>query len=248
MPHRVTYNELPTFIEAHAVSATPLKLISSMATREILAELATHYSREHAQPISTEAAGGVEVAKRVQADEVVDIVVLADNAINKLITDGKLLTGSRVDLVKSGVAIAVRKGASQPDISDEAAVRQVVLNAKSLSYSTGPSGVYLEKLFERWGILADIKQKIVVPPPGIPVGTLVAKGDSELGFQQLSELMNLPGIDVLGPLPPEIQTITTFSGGIAASCQDLAAAQRVLQYMASADTAAVKQRHGMTAA
>jgi molybdate transport system substrate-binding protein len=124
-----------------------------MATREILAELATQYSQAHSQPISTEAAGGVDVAKRVQAGEAVDIVVLADNAINKLIADGKLLGDSRVDLVKSGVAIAVRDGASRPDIGSEAAVKQAVLAAKTLSYSTGPSGVYLEKLFERWGIL-----------------------------------------------------------------------------------------------
>lgn len=229
------------------MSATPLKLISSMATREILTELTTQYSRAHAQPISTEAAGGVDVAKRVQAGEAFDIVVLANNAINKLIADGKLLA-DRVDLVKSGVAIAVRQGAAKPDISNEAAVKRAVLAAKSLSYSTGPSGVYLEQLFERWGILQDIKNRIVVPPPGVPVGTLVANGNSELGFQQLSELMNLSGIDVLGPLPPEIQTITTFSGGIATTCQSPDAARQVLQYMASPATSSIKQRHGMEAA
>ncbi len=237
-PHSFTH-ENPT------VSATPLKLISSMATREVLAELAAQYSRAHSQPISTEAAGGVDVAKRVQAGEAVDIVVLADNAINKLIAEGRLVEDSRVDLVQSGIAMAVREGTTKPDIGSEAAVKQVVLAAKNLSYSTGPSGVYLEKLFERWGILQDIKSKIIVPPPGVPVGTLVAKGDCGLGFQQLSELMNLPGIAVLGPLPAAIQTITTFSAGITVSCQQVDAARAVLRYMASTDTASIKQRYGM---
>lgn len=224
--------------------ATPLKLISSMATREILTELCTQYARSNAQPINTEAAGGVEVAKRVQAGEVVDIVVLADNAIDKLIAEAKLLAG-RVDLVRSGIAIAVRTGASQPDIGSEAAVKQAVLAAKTLSYSTGPSGVYLEKLFERWGILADIKSRIVVPPPGVPVGALVARGECELGFQQLSELLNVPGIVVLGALPDAIQSITTFSAAIASGSQQVAAAQALLKYLSSPVTAAVKQRHGM---
>lgn len=228
--------------------AASLKLISSMATREILSELASQYTQHSAQAITTEAAGGVDVAKRVQAGEAVDIVVLANNAIAKLISDGKVLADSRTDLVKSGVAVAVRKGAPKLDVSNEAAVKNAVLSVKSLSYSTGPSGVYLEQLFERWGILQDIKPKIVVPPPGVPVGSLVAKGDCELGFQQLSELMNLAGIDVLGPLPPEIQTITTFTGAIAANSQEVAAARRVLEYMASPATADTKRRHGMDAA
>lgn len=219
-----------------------------MATREVLAELAAHYARTFLPAITTEAAGGVDVAKRVQAGEAVDIVVLANNAIDKLIADGKLLANSRVDLVKSGVAIAIRHGAAKPDVSNEDAVKNAVRNAKTLSYSTGPSGVYLEQLFARWGILPDIKSKIVVPPPGVPVGSLVAKGDSELGFQQLSELMNLPGIEVLGPLPAEIQTITIFSGGISANCADAQQARRVLDYMASPAVAEIKHRFGMESA
>jgi len=112
----------------------------------------------------------VDVARRVQAGEALDVVVLASNAIDKLIADGKALAGSRVDLVKSGVAIAVRAGAARPDIDTEEAVKCAVQAAKTLSYSTGPSGVYLEKMFERWGILADLRSRIVVPPPGVPVG------------------------------------------------------------------------------
>jgi molybdate transport system substrate-binding protein len=228
--------------------STPLRLLSSMATRELLAELAARFQRAAAQAVSAEAAGGVDVAKRVQAGEAVDVVVLASNAIDKLIADGKLLAGSRVDLVNSGVAIAVRAGAPRPDIATEEALKRAVLAAKTLSYSTGPSGAYLEKLFERWGIRQSIASRIVVPPPGVPVGTLVARGESELGFQQLSELANLPGIDVVGSLPPAIQTITTFSGGISVQCTRPEVARALLAYMAAPAAATVKQRFGMQSA
>lgn len=227
--------------------SAPLKLLSSMATRELLAELAAAYSRDQVQAVHTEATGGVDAAKRVQAGEAVDMVVLASNAIDKLIADGKLQPG-RVDLVKSGVAIAVRKGAARHDVNNEAAVKRAVLAAQSVSYSTGPSGTYLQGLFERWGIYEQIKNKIVIPPPGVPVGSLVAKGEVELGFQQLSELMNLAGIDVLGPLPPAIQTLTIFSGGVSMTSAQPEAARRVLDYMASPATGDVKRRHGMEAA
>jgi molybdate transport system substrate-binding protein len=227
---------------------SPLKLISSMATREVLSELASQYERGTAQPVTTEAAGGVDVAKRVRAGEAVDLVVLAANVIDKLIGEGKLVAGSRVDLVKSGVAIAVRSGAHKPDIATEEGVKRAVLAAKTLSFSTGPSGVYLEKLFERWGILGEIRSRIVVAPPGVPVGSLVANGTVELGFQQLSELLHLAGIEVIGPLPPAIQTVTTFSGGVSVSCTRPDAARAVLEYMASPAASDVKQRHGMEAA
>ena len=225
----------------------PLKLLSSMATRELLNELVAEYERKTGQPVTAEAAGGVDVAKRVRAGEAVDVVVLSSTAIDSLIAAGSLLPDSRIDLVKSGVAIAVRAGVSQPDVASEEAVKRAVLNAKTLSYSTGPSGVYLEKLFQRWGILEEIRSRIVVPPPGVPVGSLVAGGTVELGFQQLSELMSLPGIEVIGPLPPEIQTITLFSGGISPGCERPELARALLDYMALPSVASVKQRFGMEA-
>lgn len=224
-----------------------LKLLSSMATRELLNELVAGYERKTGQPVTAEAAGGVDVAKRVRAGEAVDVVVLSSTAIDSLIAAGSLLPDSRIDLVKSGVAIAVRAGASQPGVASEEAVKRAVLNAKTLSYSTGPSGVYLEKLFQRWGILEEIRSRIVVPPPGVPVGSLVAGGTVELGFQQLSELMSLPGIEVIGPLPPEIQTITLFSGGISPGCERPELARALLDYMALPSVASVKQRFGMEA-
>lgn len=223
----------------------PLKLLSSMATRELLSELVAAYERATGQSVTAEAAGGVDVAKRVRAGESVDVVVLSSTAIDSLIAAGGLLPDSRVDLVRSGVAIAVRQGAPQPDVGSEDAVKRAVVAAKTLSYSTGPSGVYLERLFERWGVLEEIRARIVVPPPGVPVGSLVADGTVELGFQQLSELMTLAGIEVIGPLPPEIQTITVFSGGVSCGCERAEAGRALLSYMASPAVAVVKERFGM---
>jgi molybdate transport system substrate-binding protein len=226
------------------MAAIGLKLLSSMATRAVLAELAARYVEISAQPIVTEAAGGVDVARRVQSGEAVDLVVLASHALDQLIADGKIL-GSRVDLIRSGIAVAVRKGTPRTPIGDEQAVKDLVLRAETLAYSTGPSGVYLETLFARWGILPTLRARFVVPPPGKPVGSLVADGSVAVGFQQLSELRTIEGIDVLGSLPPAIQHLTVFSGGVAQSCARVADARAALAYMASPAAAAVKERHGM---
>jgi molybdate transport system substrate-binding protein len=222
-----------------------LHVLSSMATREVLRELAHRYERATSQSVATEAAGGVDVAKRVERGDALEVVVLAADVIDRLISQGKLVAGSRRDLVKSGAAAAVRAGAAKPDISSEEALRRAVLGAKSLSYSTGPSGAHLEKTFARWGVLQELRSRIVVPRPGVPVAKLVADGSAELGFQQLSELLNVPGVDVLGPLPAPVQTLTIFSGGIAATCGRPDAARALLEFMAAPDTADVKRRYGM---
>jgi len=222
-----------------------IKGISSMATKLVLADLVQVYERRTGQHVAIESVGGVDAAKRVQAGEAFDVVFLAADAIDKLIASGQVLPGSRVDLVRSGVAVAVRAGAHQPDISSEEAVRQAVLSARSLGYSTGPSGVALARLFERWGVAGQIKDRIVTAPPGVPVGSLVAQGEVELGFQQLSELMHLPGITVLGLLPPAIQIITTFSAGVCRASQQPGAVRAMLADMNSPAAADVKRRHGM---
>jgi molybdate transport system substrate-binding protein len=222
-----------------------IKGISSMATRQLLAELVTDYKKSANVDIAIESVGGVDAAKRVQAGEAFDVVILASDAIDKLIASGLIDPTSKVNLVNSGVAVAVRAGSTTPDISSEAAVLAAVLAAKTISYSTGPSGVALAKLFEHWGIEQEIARRIVKAPPGVPVGSLVAKGEVELGFQQLSELIHLEGISIVGPLPPEIQITTTFSAGVCTASTKADAVRAMLAYMASPDATAAKLRQGM---
>ena len=216
-----------------------------MATRQVLAELTAGFEQATGHRASIEAVGGVDAAQRVTAGEAFDVVVLAADAIAKLLAAGCIVPGSVVDLVHSGVAVAVPAGAPQPDIGSEDAVRQAVLAARSISYSTGPSGVALAKLFERWGIAGEIASRRVQAPPGVPVGSLVAKGEVELGFQQLSELLHVQGIAIVGPLPPAIQITTTFSAGIGALSQQADAARELLAYMASPQAADAKRKQGM---
>ncbi|KAB2968975.1 MAG: ABC transporter substrate-binding protein [Zoogloea sp.] len=216
-----------------------------MATRAVLTELAAAFKQRSGQVVAIESVGGLDAARRVQAGEDFDVVVLAADAIDKLIAGGHLLAGSRFHLVRSGVAVAVLADAPRPDIGSEAAMREAVLSARSIGYSTGPSGVQLARLFERWGITERIAERIVQAPPGVPVGTLVARGEVELGFQQLSELMGLPGISVVGPLPPAIQIVTTFSAGIGARSTQVERVRSLLDFMASPVCAEAIRRHGM---
>ncbi len=220
-----------------------------MATKPLLADLGALYKAQAPDvQVQVESVGGVDAAKRVQAGEAFDVVVLASDAIDKLIASGHVLPGSRVDLVHSGVAVAVPAGAPVPDIETEEALRQAVLSARSLGLSTGPSGLQLAQLFVRWGIAEQIEGRIVQAKPGVPVGALIAQGEVALGFQQLSEMMGVPGITVLGPLPDAVQITTTFSGSVAATCQHADAVRTLLAFWASTACAETKRRHGMDAA
>jgi molybdate transport system substrate-binding protein len=219
--------------------------ISSMATRAVLADLARTFQSRSGRKVAIESVGGVTAARRVAAGEAFDLVVLARDALDELVAAGHLVAGSEVDLMRSGVAVAVRAGAARPEIGSEDALRRAVLAARTIGYSTGPSGVQLARLFERWGIVAEVLDRIVIAPPGLPVGELVARGEAELGFQQRSELIAIPGIDVLGPLPPAIQIVTTFSAAVGARARQPDAAQALLSFMASPTAGDVKRRHGM---
>jgi molybdate transport system substrate-binding protein len=223
----------------------PITGISSMATRAVLAELVRAYDARTGRAVAIESVGGVDAAARAQAGEPFDVVVLASAAIDKLLTTGHGVTGSKVDLARSGVAVAVRAGAGRPEIGSEDALRRAVLAARTIGYSTGPSGVELDRLFERWGIAEPIRDRIVTPPPGVPVGALVARGEVELGFQQLSELIHVEGIDVLGPLPAAIQIVTTFSAAVGVRARQPEAARELLDFMASPAAAEAKRRQGM---
>ena len=219
-----------------------------MATRAVLGELARAYEAQTGTAVAIESVGGVDAARRVAAGEAFDLVFLAADAIDNLIDGGSAVAGSRVDLVRSGVAVAVRAGAPRPDIDGEEALRRAVLTARRIGYSTGPSGTQLLKLFERWGVADTLRDRLVQAKAGVPVGASVANGEVDLGFQQLSELMSLPGIDVIGTLPAAVQITTVFSGAVCASASNAAAARALLAFVASPEVDPLKQRHGMETA
>jgi molybdate transport system substrate-binding protein len=219
--------------------------ISSMATRQILAERSGAYRQKTGRSVAIESVGGVDAARRIRAGEKFDIAVLADDAMKRLEEDGFLKPGSRAGFADSGIAVAVRSGAKRPDLSDEAATKAAVLSAQSVGYSTGPSGTHVLKLLEKWGADQSKTVRIIQAPPGVPVGTLVASGEAELGFQQLSEFLDVPGIDIVGTLPQEIQSLTRFSCGVCARATNEAGARDLIFYLTSPEADASKRRHGM---
>jgi molybdate transport system substrate-binding protein len=222
--------------------STAIAGISSMATRVILGDLARRYEAASGTPVAIRSMGGVDAAKLIRAGEETDIVILASGPMGQLEAEGHLLAGSVKPFARSGMAIAVKAGTPWPDIGSEEAVRQAIAAARKVGYSTGPSGDHLLQLCARWGL--DDPDRMLKAPPGIPVGALVAQGEADLGFQQLSELL-MPGIEVVGPLPPEIQAVTVFAAGVARSSQRATDTQVLIAYLIGPDADAVKRAHGM---
>jgi molybdate transport system substrate-binding protein len=185
------------------------------------------------------------IPSRLQRGEPVDVVIMADAALVNLIKDGKVLAESRINLARSGIGMAVRAGAPQPDISSVDALKRTLLQAKSIAYSSSVSGHYLStELFQRLGITDQIvhKSRRIERER---VGAVVARGEAEIGFQQISELLPVPGIDYVGPLPPELQRVTVFSAGVAVGARDSNAAHALIRFLASPDAAHAITKSGM---
>jgi molybdate transport system substrate-binding protein len=225
--------------------STRITGISSMATRQLLAALAGDWRQRGGGEVVFESMGGVDAAKRVRAGDVFDVVVLAADAIDALAAAGRIVPGSVHALARSDIAVAVRRGAPRPAIDSEAALRDAVLAAGAVGYSTGPSGVALQKLFQQWGVVGRRRDRLVQAPPGVPVGALLARGEVALGFQQLSELMHVEGVDVVGAMPPGLQIVTTFSGGVCAASNQPEAARTLLDFIRSPVADEARRRHGM---
>jgi len=223
---------------------TRLTGISSMATRQVLDD-ATGLWRRRGGNVSFDSVGGVEAAKRLQGGEAFDVVVLAAAAIDKLVATGRVLAHGKIDLALSSVAIAVRQGAAQPAVATERDLREAVLSADTIGYSTGPSGVALLEIFERWGITERVRPRLIQAAPGVSVGTLIARGDVALGFQQLSELAGLDSVAVIGSMPPGLEIVTTFSGAICATSMQADAARALLAFLHSPAADEAKRRYGM---
>jgi molybdate transport system substrate-binding protein len=219
--------------------------LSSMATRHILADLAKAYELRSGIKVDIRSMGGVEAAKLARAGETTDVIVLASKVMESLEAEGHIAKGSIRDFARSEIGIAVPAGARRPSIENEKAVRQAMIEARRLCYSTGPSGDHFKVLSEKWGLADSVFARALKAPPGVPVATLVANGDADLGVQQLSELIGQPGIEVVGALPPEIQAVTVFSAGVSTASAEREAAEALVAYLASAETPDAKRRHGM---
>ncbi|MXQ14242.1 substrate-binding domain-containing protein [Microvirga makkahensis] len=219
--------------------------VSSMATRQILADLAGSYEERTGIPVAISSMGGVEAARRIRAGEVTDVVVLASNVMEQLESEGHVVPGSRAAFARSGIAVAAPSGAPRAGIDDEEAVRSLILSAGKVCYSTGPSGDHLMRLLNRWGVAGSVSQRLLQAPPGVPVGIMIARGEADLGLQQMSELLHIPGIEILGPLPPEIQAVTVFAAGISGTSSRPEEAWALIDFLNSAEAEAAKCRHGM---
>jgi molybdate transport system substrate-binding protein len=216
-----------------------------MATRHVLAELAADFESRAGIRVSIESIGGVTAIKKIQAGELFDFAVLASDAIDTLQAQRWLSHAARVDVGRSGIAVAVPPGAAHPDLSNEEAVRACVLAARSIAYSTGPSGTHLARLFKRWGVSSIAGPSYLIAPPGVPVASFVASGEAALGFQQLSELVHEEGIELVGDLPHEIQARTIFSAAATTRSPQGSVAAEFLSFLASPQCEGAKRRHGL---
>jgi molybdate transport system substrate-binding protein len=234
---------------AMAISATAqaadIKVLATPGVKEAYLELLPRFEKESGNKVATTWAGTADVMKRMKAGEVFDAVIVASNSLEELTDGAKLMAGSRADFARSGVGVAVRVGAPRPDISSAEALKRSLLAAKTVGISTGPSGVYLTGLFEKMGILAELKPKFRTPPSGAAIGELIAKGEVELGFQQVSELIHFPGVTFLGPLPAEVQRMTVFSGAVHTASREPDAARAFLTFLSAPEHAAVLKKHGL---
>lgn len=219
-----------------------------MATRQLLADIASLYRQQTGIEVQIESVGGADAAKRVRAGEAFDFIALASDAIDALIEGRHVVAGSRADFVRSKVALAVRSGTAHPRIDSEDSLREAVLAAPAIGYSTGPSGTAVLQLFARWGLADALADRLVLAPSGVPVGRLLAEGRVALGFQQLSELIDEPDVDVVGTLPSACEIVTTFSAGVGAHAAHPERTRQLLEFLRSDATAELKQRHGLEAA
>lgn len=235
---------------ARPAAAADLMVISSGGFTPAYRELAPPFEQQTGNHLHLELGASMgttptAIPMRLQRGEPADVLLMVAAALDQLIKDGRAVPGSRVDLARSSIGMAVKAGAPKPDISTVAALRATLLSAKSIAYSDSASGVYLQnELFPKLGIADQIKDRAHMIP-GDPVGGVVARGDAEIGFQQISELKPIPGIDIVGPIPPEVQKVTIYAAGIAAGSQHVAEAKALIGYLASGAAAPAVRATGM---
>ena len=236
-------------VAATAVAADEIRVMTSGAFTAPYLQLGPIFERETQHKLITLATsmgvGTDFIPTRLQRGEPTDVVIIADDMIDALIRDGLVVPGSKVPLVRSAIGMAVRAGAPKPDISSVEAFRRALLDAKSIAYSASVSGDYLsQELFPKLGIADAIKAKSRRIERE-RVGAVVARGDAEIGFQQISELLPIAGLDYVGPLPDEVQRVTVFSAGIVAGSKSADAAAALLRFFSSPEAIEMIRRSGL---
>jgi molybdate transport system substrate-binding protein len=225
--------------------AAEIKMIAAAAIKEIFLELAPPFESSSGNKVVATWAGSGEIKRRIAAGEAFDLVIVGAPDIDAFIKDGKMVPGSRVDIAKSGVGIAVKAGASRPDITSSEAVKKAMLSARAVAYSAGASGVYVQRLIDRLGIGAEMKDKSKQAPAGVRVAQLLAGGEADLGFQQISELVHETGIDYLGPLPADIQNITNYSSAVGVGSKAAEPVKALQAILSSPNAGPVIRKNGM---
>ena len=224
--------------------ASQIEVMLTLAFKDAYVELVPQFERATGHTVRGGTVPTGHMLRKLKEGGHADVVIVSAAALEEMIDAGFIDRASRTDLATCGVAVAVRAGATKPDLSSAESFKRAVLAAKSLVYSHGPSGVYLAGLFERMGIVKDIESK-VKRVQGEPAGGLVARGEAEMGFQQMSELLPVAGIDIAGPLPAEIQEITLFAGGVHARTKHRDAATALVKFFTTPEAAQVMKRHGL---
>ena len=225
--------------------AAQISVLSSNGVREAVSELLPQFEKVTGHRVQVIWDGTLNIKKRIGSGEVADLVILPAADVDDLIASGGLTPGSRIDLAKSIIGVAVRSGLAKPDVSTSEKLKGVLLAAKSIVISSGPSGVYLLELLEKQGILGMLRPRIKQLPSGQSVGEALARGEGDLGFQQVSELLHVSGIAYVGPLPAEIQKVTTFSGGVPKTAKDAAVAREFLTFLKSPRNVAALKKAGL---
>ncbi len=225
-----------------------MDILCTNGVKSVMLELLPEFERARSTKIAVTWGSTNALLKDIKAGLGGDVAVLTAEAVDELIDQGKAVAGSRVDLARSRIGVAVRKGAKQPDIASPEALKRALIAASSVAHSkTGLSGLYFPTVLARLGIADAIQSKIVIPDPGTPVGEVVAKGDAEIGIQQISELLPVTGIEIVGPLPEPLQKITTFSGGVLRVAKEPSLAEALLKFVAAESPRLLEQK-GLEAA
>jgi molybdate transport system substrate-binding protein len=220
-----------------------MKALCTNGVKSVMLDLVPAFERTSGTKIVITWGSANGLLKELESGADGDLAVLTAEAIDDLIKRGKVVAGSRVDLARSGIGVAVRKGAKRPDIGSPEALKRALIAAKSVAHSkTGMSGIYFPTVLAHLGIADVMKPKIVIPDAGTPIGEVVAKGDAEIGIQQISELLPVAGIEIVGPLPDALQKITTFSAGVLTAAKEPTAAAALLKFVAAESPRLLKQK------